>query len=303
MCAVFSLPYSLHFFIYLSPVLAVKSGVPQTFKINTVGSNAPEKMPSVAIKQAGVGKVIPTTLKKTPQGYEVDYILPTPGMYTAQVFYDQFPVAGPFNVEAIPSAQPVPAKGTKPAQLAAVSMAPGMPVNPLVAKHNDTLYQAGLVKPTAVLKTGQIVPMDIASPQMATPVKRATILSPLQASIKMPEEVMAQAMMNPQFTQQPEPLNAPQQVIANQPLITPQNIKPVAAPFSSKENAPESSLLGPGQYGNPRPPVLPEDKVGSYLNVCMVAWRCSFLRNACVGWKMNFATLKVKTNVFLFVMN
>nr|VZI47922.1 unnamed protein product [Spirometra erinaceieuropaei] len=164
-----------------SPVQANK---PQQFKLITAGSGAPNHPePDVIVKPVGSASRVPSKVVPIPEGYEVTYTPPAPGEYTVSADLAKYPIAGPYAVEVVPAGQPVPPKGTKSACKFQPKPAPGTPANPLLAAHNATLQQhPALLKEPVPLLTGQLVPLQITSPQMAAPPKQAATLCPLQSA-------------------------------------------------------------------------------------------------------------------------
>uniref|UniRef100_A0A0V0J843 Calponin-homology (CH) domain-containing protein n=1 Tax=Schistocephalus solidus TaxID=70667 RepID=A0A0V0J843_SCHSO len=164
-----------------SPVQANK---PQQFKLITAGSGAPSHPePDVVVKPVGSATRVPAKVTPIPEGYDVRYTPPSPGQYTVSADLAKYPIAGPYAVEVVPADQPIPSKGTKSAMKFQPKPTPGAPANPLLAAHNATLQKhPTLIKEPAPLYTGQLVPLEITSPQMAAPPKQAAALCPLQAA-------------------------------------------------------------------------------------------------------------------------
>lgn len=222
--------------------------------------------------------------------------MPTPGDYTVQVACDKYPVAGPYDVEAVPPTQQVPPKGTQLAKVGVPDLIPGQPLVPVVATHNAALLNSGALKEPVPLYTGTVAPMQIASPQMKTPVKRSAETGPLQIPIE-PKVARPDASASDDIV--PTKAGAPHQAQMNQfgnepmgsangqptgRLDGPSGQNPsgarakptgpggvpheagqfVDAPGSMQgKYQPNPLLAGPGEYRNPRPPVLPEEKVHS----------------------------------------
>ncbi|EUB63537.1 Filamin-A [Echinococcus granulosus] len=156
---------------------------PQQFKIETFDTAPVDEIPTVIIRPKASPKTIPASVKKAPHGFDVAYTLPQPGEYSVQVAWSKYPVAGPFDVEAVLASQKVSPKGSQPATVGSPPTVPGQPLVPLIAAHNASLLKSGAFKDPIPLHTGTVAPMHIVSPQILTPVKRSTTAGPLQAPI------------------------------------------------------------------------------------------------------------------------
>lgn len=275
----------------------VKVNTPQQFQIESPSDILAGKVPTVTIKPKNSPATIPAAVKKSPKGFDVDYTLPTPGEYTVQVACDKYPLDGPYRIEAVPATQQVPPKGTQPAKVASPIIIPGQPIVPVVAAHNAALLKSNSLKEPVPLHTGTVAPMQIASPQMKTPVKRSAETGPLQASIK-PKMARPEAINNDGIVpmqagaqQQAQPMGPGGQNQSGTGPYGPGSQHPTGpeargsgsqnpsgqpgglagAPHGAGQlvNAPEAIqgkyqpdplFVEPVEYRNPRLPILPEEK-------------------------------------------
>lgn len=193
----------------------------------------------MAIKPKNSPATVPAAVKKSPKGFDVDYTLPTPGEYTVQVACDKYPLDGPYRIEAVPANQQVPPKGTQPAKVASPTIIPGQPIVPVVAAHNAALLKSNSLKEPVPLHTGTVAPMQIASPQMKTPVKRSAETGPLQAPIK-PKMARPEAIIN--YGIVPMQAGAQQQA---QPMVPGGQNQSGTGPYEPGSQHP----AGPGTHG------------------------------------------------------
>ena len=246
-----------------------------------------EKTPSVIIKSEDTAKIIPATVKKSDGGFDVNYTLPQPGQYAVKITSDQYPVAGPFAVEAVQIFQQVPPKGSQPATVGPPTAIPCQPLMPLVAAHNASLLKSGILNEPVPLHTGTIAPMQIVSPQITTPVSRSAATGPLQTPIgsrtnpddiaptqsKVPylartEESSDEQPMSSEGHHSSGPVNQPSE-FRQHPVVPTQTSQQVNASrfaqpnFQSEKYQLDPILAEPGEFRKPRPPILPQEKVSS----------------------------------------